>query len=126
VLGYRAALASGHAEEALAIEGRIRKEVEMYGADEPGAQATLAHVEGLRLLAAGDFHGASERLRSADERLLYWGNGEGIFKLVNRLDLARALAGTGDTAAAAALAAEVEAVNPHLAVRFGAGMAGMH
>ena len=116
-LAFRAAASLGLAEEMRAMEAKMRQEVELYASEEPGAKAGLAHLEGIRLLAKGEPQAASERLRFADENLVYWGNLQGIFKLINRLDLADALEQAGDPAAAAAIRAEVGKVNPPLVER---------
>jgi tetratricopeptide (TPR) repeat protein len=118
-LAFRAAAFTGLSEEMHAMEEKLRQEVELYASGEPGAQAALAHLEGIRLLAAGDPRAAGERLRLADENLVYWGS-LGIFKLINRLDLATALEQSGDAAGAARIRAEVGEVNPRLLARLAA------
>jgi tetratricopeptide (TPR) repeat protein len=123
-LAYRAALYSGHQEESRAMEEKLRQHAELYGSEERGAVAALAHLEGLRQLADGDSEAAAARLRAADDVLAYWGNGEGVFKLINRLDLALALERAGDAAGAERLRAEVASVNPALAARHPAAAAG--
>ncbi len=75
--------------------------------------AITAHARGVRLLAAGDLAPAAERFREADERLDYWVPQLASFKFFNRLHLLRVLEAL-ERDEAAALRAEIEAVNPRL------------
>jgi hypothetical protein len=117
VLIHRVALLTGRLAEADQMEATVRKEAELHK-DEPFYPAFLAHLRGLRHLVAGQAGEAAASFRESDERLVYWGDGQGIFKLFNRLDLARALAAAGDEEASAALRAEIQQVNPHFFARF--------
>ncbi len=122
--GQRAALAEGHDEAARKLEEAAREadakmQQSSHGSKEP--DANVAHMEGVRLLAENEPAEAAERFRAADRSLSYLGNGEGIFKLFNRLALATALQRAGRSDAAAETVAEVRAVNPELARQYEAG-----
>ena len=54
----------------------------------------------------------------ADERLRYWGDGQGVFKLCNRLALANALAARGSETEARAVLDKVREVNPSIAATY--------
>jgi tetratricopeptide (TPR) repeat protein len=81
----------------------------------------LRHMEGIRLAMQGDHAAAAERLREADQHLTYGEAGSAIYKLINRAVLAEVLLAAGQDAEAAALMAEVRAVNPVLAADLEAG-----
>lgn len=115
ILRYRAALGSGRLEEARAMEEKVDEQSTHFAKEEPFLIALAAHMAGLRLLAAGDAQSAVAELRKADERLVYWGNGQGSFKLLNRLDLSAALEEAGEAEAAAEVIEQVRAVNPAMA-----------
>lgn len=117
ILRYRAAVGSGRLAEADAMEAKVAEQSAQFAKEEPFLIALAAHFAGLRLLAAGDGQAAAAALRKADQHLVYWGNGQGTFKLLNRLDLAAALKVAGELEAAAAMLAEVRAVNPAMAGR---------
>ncbi len=112
VLAHRIALLTGRLAEADAMEAKVRKEAELHK-DEEFYPAFLAHMRGLRHLVEGQARQAAESFRQTDERLVYWGDGQGIFKLFNRLDLAHALAAAGERAASDEVRAEIQRINPH-------------
>jgi tetratricopeptide (TPR) repeat protein len=74
--------------------------------------AITAHARGVRLMASGHLERAAERFREADERLDYWVPELASFKLFNRLHLLRMLELLERDEEAAALLAEIDAVNP--------------
>ncbi len=115
---YLAALESGHAEEADQLLEDLRHMIAGEARENPFSQAALDFLEGARLSASRDHVAALARLRAADERFVYWGDGQGIFKLHNRLAIATLLERTGDAEGARKLRDEVRAVNPRLAARF--------
>jgi tetratricopeptide (TPR) repeat protein len=117
ILRYRAALGGGRLDEARAMAATVDEQSARFAKEEPFLIALGAHMAGLRLLAEGDAPGAVAELRKADERLVYWGNGQGSFKLLNRLDLAAALRAAGEAEAAAAMVEQVRAINPAIAER---------
>jgi len=117
VLVHRIALLTGRLAEADEMEAMVRKEAELHK-DEPFYPAFLAHLRGLRQMVTGQVEEAATSFREADDRLVYWGDGQGIFKLFNRLDLAHALAAAGDQPTSAEVRAEIQQVNPHFFVRF--------
>ena len=115
----RLALLAGRREPALAIEEAWREraaKAATEGRDNDGP-AIHAFLVGIRLLAERKEAEALERLRDADEKSLYWGNGGGLFKLSVRLTQAIALERAGDREGAAERVAQVRAVNPRYADR---------
>jgi tetratricopeptide (TPR) repeat protein len=116
---HRAAVATGRLDEAAAMEEAVaerRRQADEEGrpvaADEYGA--ILAHMQGVRSLAAGDVPEAIEHLETADRLMGYWGGDRASFKLWNRLNLLHALELGGETARAEALRRKLEAVNPRI------------
>jgi len=120
LLRFRLALVGGG--EAAARAQLAEAEARVAGAPAAvafGAKGTpralTLHMRGLLALAAGAADEASDRLREADDGLLYFGPvGGGALKLFNRAVLAVALERAGRSAEAAALRAEIAAVNPDL------------
>ena len=111
VFAMRAAVATGHTELADELQAKHEKRAAEYGGHSP----MLDHLVGARRLQEGDPAAAVERFRAADAHLRYFGAGDAVFKLYNRLLLADALAAAGRPEEAAALRAEVREVNPLLA-----------
>jgi hypothetical protein len=113
-LAHLAALFSGHSEEAARIAARVRRQVEELGDDAPPLTRALNdHQTAVAALYGGDPESAVEKAREADRRLLYW-SGQGLMKLLNRDLLAEALTAAGRPDEAAAVTADVRAVNPRL------------
>jgi len=119
---HRFAVLARQLEQARSIEGRMRDQIERIGkGSKPGIafyQADLLHMEGVRLLAQGETGAAALAFRQADDRVTYWGNSQGIFKLFNLMHLAAALRRSGDRAGSAAVVAQIGRVNPKLAERY--------
>ncbi len=115
---FLAALGAGHTEEADRLLAELKRSSAGEARENPYTQASLAFFEGARLSAEGDYEQALRRLQAADEHLVYWGDGQAIFKLMNRLAIAGLLEQTGDEAGAQRLREEVRAINPRLAARF--------
>lgn len=114
VLRLWAALATGRRAEAEAIVAKTREDVAKLPAAAPSkrnAEAVLAHMEGSLFLAQGKATEAAERFRFADERMSYRELGPGVFKLINRQVLARALQAAGSREQAEAVLSEARAVN---------------
>lgn len=119
LFGHRAAVMTGRLERAAEMEEILRKRRQRaVDNGRPVAadhyDALLAHMEGVRALAGKDFAAAAERLAAADELMGYWGGDRASFKLLNRLNLLRALELVGEDARAKALRRKIEAVNPRL------------
>jgi len=116
VLGHRAALETGRAEQALAIEQRVEAafEKEGSGGDEgEGLAAMLAHLRGSRMLRAGRAEQAIDELRAADAALRFWDIlGGAVFKLYNLSVLAQAEEAAGQRREAEATRARLAEVNP--------------
>ncbi len=120
---HRMAALSGRFEVAREIEDELAKRIEK-GVSEDTAEikhykGALLHFQGVRLLAQGETEAAAERLQKADELLLYWGQGESILKLFNRLNLACAYDLAGRRLEAKKLLGEVAEVNPPMAGFYG-------
>ncbi len=114
------AIEAGHFDVATETETALRTHLKEYADDalEPnidGTKGMLLHMEGARLAAQGDLEEAQGRLLKADDYLLYWGNGQGILKLYNLLNLAALMRRTGDDRAADAIYEKVHSVNAHFA-----------
>ena len=72
-------------------------------------------MKGVRKAIEGSYSEAVELLRKADDEFFYWGEGQGILKLYNRLHLAFTLEQSGSKRGAEATLAAVRAVNPRFA-----------
>ena len=123
LLGHRIAVMTGRSEEATRMEAVLseyRDEVEAAGRPVHAKflAALLAHMQGIRALAAGDLHQAVERLNEADAKLGYWGGERASIKLFNRLNLLRALELLGRVPQAEALRRQIDEVNPRLVDAF--------
>jgi tetratricopeptide (TPR) repeat protein len=81
-------------------------------------RALLLHMKGTRLSAQQEWEEAIELFQKADDMLLYWGEGQGILKLYNQVNLAYAQERAGLTDEAARTIARVEAVNPVFASHY--------
>jgi Tfp pilus assembly protein PilF len=120
-------LATGRRADAEALVKKAREKAATLppaAAERRMSDAVVAHMEGALLLAAGKPADAAERFRLADQGLAYRELGPGIFKLFNRVMLVRALRASGQGDQAAAVMAEVEAVNPKFAARLAAATSG--
>lgn len=118
VIMHRAAIESGDEEEASRIEKAISEVAERYPGPRNSAGPVLLHMEGVRLIHQSEPEAAAAKLREVDARLVYWGDGQGIFKLYNALALAKALDQSGKPDEARAVRARVKAVNPQFAKSF--------
>ncbi len=115
---HRLAVGSDRFDVALATEEMLRGHLEKFaeGALEPeidGTRGLLLHMEGVRRAAQGDVEEGQAKMLQADDYLLYWGNGQGILKMYNLLNLAELLRQTGDDRAADAIFDKVHAINAH-------------
>lgn len=116
ILSHEAAARTGRTDEANAMEENV---AEISGKAGPRNRAMLemhlSHMRGKQAEVAGDFERAVELYRRADQQIGYWeAQGLGVFKLFNRMALARALAGAGRMEEAEAVLDQVRAVNPTL------------
>ncbi len=121
ILAHEAAVASGRLEKARELEEELTGLIEDSGpSTKPSLEMHLFHMRGKRAELTGDFDLAAEMYREADRRLGYWeAQGLGIFKLFNRMALARALARAGHTDEATRVLDQVRAVNPRLVEDYG-------
>ena len=117
VISFYAALRGGRPATAQAIEERVAEAVRKPGASTEFAEPILNHLEGVRLRFSGQPLQAVEKLRAADRALVY-SPGVAYLKLVDRLELAQALAEAGEDAEAEKVRAEVTSVSPPFAARW--------
>ena len=123
LLGHRIAVMTGRQEESTEMEAVLSEyRDEVVGAGRPVhaefLSALLAHMQGIRALAAGDLSQAIEQFSEADGKLGYWGGERASIKLFNRLNLLKALELLGRVPQAEALRQEIDAVNPRLIESF--------
>lgn len=81
-------------------------------------RAVIEHMRGVRLALQGDYGGAAEKLRTADQTLTYIEAGSAIFKLYNQMIIAELLLADGKDADAHALMSKVRGVNPAWVAEF--------
>ena len=116
LIGHRALLELGRTSEAEAVTKKLSGAVEIKNAASDTMVApNLAHLQGVELYAHGRPAEAARRFAEVDAGLLYRGVDEGLFKLYNLANLARALRASGDSAAADEVAERILAVNGHVA-----------
>lgn len=110
VISVWAAGPAGRPEAAAAVFERL----EGYGgAGDPVFRPIVEHLRGAELYLRGDAAAAAERFAAADGGLEYVTD-QWSFKLFNRQALAAALDAAGRPTEAAAVRAEIDAVNPRL------------
>lgn len=117
LIGHHVAVATGRIDEARRMVKNLRAFIDKNRAQDVPVDpdwfvSLCAHLEGVQLMAAGEYAEASVRLREADERLQYWMPEQSGFKLLNRAFLARSLELEGATSESQALTRMVDAVNP--------------
>jgi tetratricopeptide (TPR) repeat protein len=116
---HRTAVVSGRTKVAERTERGLKVRIEAAEMAEhirlAFPRAILLHMQGTRLLAEGSHKKAVKSFEQADDILLYWGEGQGILKLYNQMNLARALERLGEDEASEAVLASVRAVNPSFA-----------
>jgi hypothetical protein len=120
VIRHAAAVQAGNFAEAERIE---RAEAEAYAGHMEKRvgdrfSPTTAYLQARRLAKQSDHKTAIDLLRKADAAMVYWGSGDGVFKLVIKGLLADTLTASGDTAAGEAQRREIDGVNPHFNSRF--------
>ncbi len=123
LLAHRIAVMTDRTERSLAMEEIVsayHQKVEAAGRPVHARfiAAHLAHMQGIRELAAGDLEQAALHLAAADADLGYWGGERASIKQFNRLNLLRALELAGHTPRAVALRREIDRVNPRLVEDF--------
>ncbi|MDX1643911.1 MAG: tetratricopeptide repeat protein [Thermoanaerobaculia bacterium] len=100
------------------LERRIDAAEEAHHVRLDFPRALLLHMRGTRMLTQGEYEAAVEAFREADDRLLYWGEGQGILKLYNQLNLAFAQEKLGRTEASERTLERIAAVNPRFAATY--------
>jgi tetratricopeptide (TPR) repeat protein len=123
IITHRAACRLGDWTTVQEIEDRaggLLLEVENSGSREArtAVQATISHLQGVRLATQGDFETAQNRLLAADQRLTFLQTHEGIFKIYNSMILVETLLAGGQDAKAHQLLAEIRATNPPMIAEF--------
>ena len=123
IVTHRAACRTGDWEIARAFEddaAGLLLEIERSGSsdDVVGAQASVLHMQGVRLAIQGNLGAAVERFRAVDERLTFMYVAHGMYKLYNRLLLAETLLAGGEDAEAHKILAHVRGINPHMVEEF--------
>ncbi len=119
LLAHRIAVMTGRVEKGAAMEQVVSSyRDKVLAAGRPVHArligALLAHMQGIRELAAGDLGKAVELLSEADDALYYWGGERASIKMFNRLNLLRTLELAGRAPKAAALRREIDEINPRL------------
>lgn len=119
----RAAAFSGDMKVAGAFEARAAQTLEKVkgSPEESIVRGVLEHMKAMRLAAQGRYDEAAARLRAADSSIPYRGAGNGLFKLITRLELAEVLRAAGHPAEAARVIESVQKVNPAMAQAFSSG-----
>lgn len=119
---HRTAATTGRLEVAEKAERELERRIE--AAEEAHhvrleyPRALLHHMRGTRLLTQERWAEASEAFQEADRRLLYWGEGQGILKLYNQLNLAYAQEKMGREEASKRTLERVAQVNPRFAATY--------
>ena len=114
VISHRAALHVGDEAMAIEIETKVRAMVEKNKRpDGTVNDALLNHILGVRALFAGNHEEAISLLQTTDDKLVYWGDGEAMFKLFNLATLRGALEKAGRNEEADKLRQRIESINPH-------------
>lgn len=107
VQAYMVELAAGRSEDLAALESLARERGQ-------GKNPLLTHMSGARALEAGKYRAAAKAFEEIDEILVWFGDGQGLFKVYNRAALVVALEGAGERERAATLAEETRKINAQL------------
>ncbi len=123
VTTHFAACKLGDFERAMEMEVETANLIEKVGEhgnekDLMTLRGAFLHMQGVRLALQGDYAGAEEKLRAADEGLTYVEAGVGMYKLFNRMILAEVLLADRQDAEAHGLLSNVRSVNPVLVAEF--------
>jgi Flp pilus assembly protein TadD len=114
ILPYWAALVTGDEETVTRLGQRVDDFAEETGGREPMLLAARDHLAAARHFTAGHFGEAAAGFLAADGNLQF-ASQQWVFKLFNRLALARALEAAGRSDEAAGVRAELAEVNPRFA-----------
>ena len=123
IITHRAACRAGAWKVAQTLEDHaagalLEAERGMDGRSMMAFQATIYHLQGVRLAAQGDLETAEERLLAADRKTDYLETHRGIFKLYNRMILVEVLLAADEDAEAHRLLADVRNTNPPMIAEF--------
>jgi tetratricopeptide (TPR) repeat protein len=121
---HQVSLALGERERAADMRRTYQETAEReFGEREPNDyfRARFLHMDGNALLAAGEPRRAAEHFRRADELLLFDGNYQALFKLLNLGHHAAALEAAGEPSGARAWR-RVEEINPRIRPFLEAGL----
>lgn len=112
----RAALAAGETAVFERHLERLRSHLQenrKAGRKQLTHEGLMSYYEGIELLAAGRMQAAASKFEHADRRLTYHGINDGLQKLANRAELARAQELLGEPAAAEQTRRSIQEINPH-------------
>jgi tetratricopeptide (TPR) repeat protein len=123
VTTHFAACKLGDWEKAMELEvetANLIDKVEEHGNEKDlmTLRGAFLHMQGVRLALQGDYAGAEEKLRAADEGLTYFEAGVGMYKLFNRMILAEVLLADNQDAEAHGLLATIRSINPVMVAEF--------
>ena len=102
---HRMAAFSGNFDLATELEAKMGEQLKEYEelgfvSDKHPVHGIKLHLQGVRLLAAGDTQQAIDSFRGADKYFFYMGHDPGVLKLWNYINLSVALESIGDAEAA--------------------------
>lgn len=117
IIRHAAATYLGNYEEAQRLESDVASRLHMK-VPQPGINPSLLYLQARRLASQGDHQAAIGLLRKADNAMVYWGEGDGVFKLAVKALLGQTLLESGDAAGGEAVLREVDRVNPQFNPRF--------
>jgi tetratricopeptide (TPR) repeat protein len=123
VVAHRAACSLGRMDVAQAIEDEVAELIakiekgDVKG-EKPEVLGLQAHLRGVRHATLGDYDGAVESFKLADEFFHYMMAGSGLFKLRNKLDLVETLLAAGEDAKAHQLLSKIRSVNARMVDEF--------
>lgn len=113
VIAHGSALMLGEKETVAAIEQQARDRMNKFKAPDGSVNDSLLnHLLGSRAEYEGNYPEAIRLLQKADDRLVYWGDGEAMFKLFNLANLELALRKGGRLPEAAKIRQRIDSVNP--------------
>jgi tetratricopeptide (TPR) repeat protein len=118
---HQAAVRLGERDRAIAIEQGIHDMLETKESKQEWmnlVEATLAHMQGVRLAAASRYDDAVERFREADDLLRFQETGPALLKLHNRLTQVETLLAAGRDVEGHRLLSEVRFINPVMVDEF--------
>lgn len=117
VMRHAAAIDVGDYDEAQRIEAEAAAPRHMKE-QQTASNPLLWYLQGRRFASQGNYQAAIDLLRKADTAMVFWGEGDGVFKLAIKGLLGRVLIESGDREAGEAVLRELNLVNPRFIPRF--------